>query len=489
MVAYPRSFVGQFVISPRDEVPAIADGVVHELNGLAVATIGDLPITRVYDANDRLIGALLGHPVDYRQGRMIRDVLKLDARHPGDDGLEDFIEAWVYRYGGPYIFVLDDGEARRVYLDAGGSMSAVFDEAKPLCAATAGLLLSEEDYSRRFRAELYDYLHILDDGWFPAGMTAHLGIGRILCNHYLDFSDGRQHRHWPRTPTPLARDPDEACATINAVVAATMKTLQAAGPVVTTLTAGNETRLILAACRDLKDSMQFVTIKGEDENRLDAERAAELARTFGLKHQLLSIRYGDEEGIEQWRARCGHCIGGANMRSYPSVEPLASYAFFTGGVGGEAGRGFFWRASDTEDTELTGHGLAARLGMPIHDEVVDALDAWLGSLPDINTYQKLDLAFLELRLGCWGFVQSYATPEVLQVQPLIARESFSAMLSLPPEWRRTSRSVTRCIELAWPELLRLPINRYGDLRDYGRPLARAMRNPRLILRKLRKKFG
>lgn len=49
--------------------------------------------------------------------------------------------------------------------------------------------------------------------------------------------------------------------------------------------------------------------------------------------------------------------------------------------------------------------------------------------------------------------------------------------------------ILRCIELAWPELLALPINKYGDYRDLGRPLARVMRNPRLIVRKLRKKFG
>jgi hypothetical protein len=49
--------------------------------------------------------------------------------------------------------------------------------------------------------------------------------------------------------------------------------------------------------------------------------------------------------------------------------------------------------------------------------------------------------------------------------------------------------VTRCIELSWPELLEQPFNSYGDYRDLGRTIMRALRNPRLIQRKLRKKFG
>jgi len=274
------------------------------------------------------------------------------------------------------------------------------------------------------------------------------------------------------------------------VVAATLKALLTAGSVATTLTAGSETRMVLAACRDTKDQLRLFTIDGVEGASLDAVRAAELARAFGLNHSRLPVVYADEDAVEQWRARCGHCIGGANMRTFPTVEPMAAFSFFTGGVGGEAGRGFFWRPTDALDTLLDGHSMAARLGMPIHDEVVAALDAWLQSVPpDLDLFQTLDLGFLEHRLGAWGFVQSYATPEVLQVQPLVARENFIAMLSLPTDWRRANRMVTRCIELAWPELLRLPINRYGDYRDLGRPLMRALRNPRLILRKLRKRFG
>ena len=42
-----------------------------------------------------------------------------------------------------------------------------------------------------------------------------------------------------------------------------------------------------------------------------------------------------------------------------------------------------------------------------------------------------------------------------------------------------------CIQQEWPEVLTLPINKYGDLRDRVRPIQRAIANPRRAMRKVR----
>lgn len=489
MVAYPRSFDGQFLVGRTADIPSIDQGHTETLKDLTIVTIGEMPVIRIRDASDRLVGALLGYPVDYRRGRMIQGALKLEFPWPGPAGLDTAIEDTIYTLSGSYLFVLDDGRTRRIYMDAGASLSAVFDPETRLCAATTGLLLNKVEYESRFNKALYDYLRVDDDGWFPAGLTAHRGINRMLGNHYLDLDAGVQVRHWPIRAPSLSTEPDAECARINQVIARTMEVLQSAGPIATTLTAGNDARMVLAACRPVRDGLNLFTLAGTSSTKLDAVRAAELAKMAGIRHQLLPIRYGDADGVAQWCARSSHCIGGPNSLTYPSVEPIKAYAFFTGGVGGETGRAFFWRPSDTDDIDLTARGLTARFGMPVHDEVVAAVDGWLKGLPPMGAFHILDMAFIELRLGCWGFSQTYATPEVREIQPLISRESFVAMLSLPAEWRRTNRMVTRSIELAWPELLRLPINRYGDYRDTLTPAMRALRNPRLILRKFRKMFG
>lgn len=487
MIAYPESFDRQFLVARRGSAPAPQGAQLAVLNDLDVATFGRVPVRRLF-ASGALIGAFLGFPVDYRRQTLIQDDIRLDRPAPGPSELDAFVEDEVYRHSGSFLFILDLPGAHRVYLDADGSLSAVFDPERRACAATASLLLDREAYDARFRSDLHEFLRVRADGWFPAGLTAHVGVSRLMCNHYLDLDTGTTQRHWPRGQIEITADPDEACRRINASIVDTVRALNAGGKLTTTLTAGNETRMILAACREIKDQLNFYTVNSV-ETRLDAVRAQELAKRFGLNHRLLPIRYATAEQSEQWHARTGHAIGGPNMLSHPTVEALAQYDFISGGLGGEIGRGFFWRATDTEATRHSAHDIAVRFGMPIHDEVVAAVETWMETVPQVDGYLMMDLAYLELRMSCWAFAQAYATPDNYAIHPMISRESFAAMLSLPPEWRRSNRMILRGIELAWPELLSLPINRYGDYRDMLRPLGRAMRNPQLVVKKLRKRFG
>lgn len=488
MIAYPDNFNRQFLVARADDLPTIPDAIVHRLNAVAVAIIADLPIVRVVARDGSVIGCFLGHPVNHRQGCVVRGELRVDQDVPAGAEIDDFVEKIVYDHSGSFIFILDLPGARRVYLDADGSLSAVFDPTRNVCAATTGLLVNEAEYRARFRQDLYDFLAVSLDGWFPAGLTAHEGISRLMCNHYLDLEAGGQHRHWPLAQIGTTSDPDAACRRIAQLTADTIKALLNSGRITTTLTAGNETRLILAACKAFKDDLNFYTVNSI-ETRLDAVRAQELASRFGLKHRLLQVRFATAEQSAQWHARAGHCIGGPNMRSFPTVAPLSEFDYVTGGLGGEIGRAFFWRPTDTETTPLSAHEIVVRFGMPVHDAVVAAVEEWLRHVPPCDSYFKLDLAYLELRMSCWAFAQSYATPNNCAIHPLISRESFTAMLSLPPEWRRANRMILRGIELAWPEVLDLPINRYGDYRDMTRQVFRALRNPRLVVKKLRKRFG
>lgn len=487
MIAYPQSFDGQFILGRHADLPDVAQGQVRRHRELSVATIGQLPVTPV-SARGEQVGFFLGYPIDYRQGRLVSGEVAVDRAVPDDAAIDQFVEDVAYGYSGSFIFVLDVPAARRVYLDADGSLSAVFDAGRKLCAATTGMLLSEAEYQERFRGELHSFLNVLRDGWFPAGLTAHRGITRLMCNHYLDLDTGEQRRHWPNAQIEITSDPDAAVRRINQITADTIRALQGSARITTTLTAGNETRMILAACRGIKDSLNFYTVNST-ETRLDAVRAQELASRWGLNHRLLPIKYATPEQSEQWHARAGHCIGGPNMRSFPTVASLQDFQFITGGLGGEIGRAFFWRPTDTAATKLSAHDIAVRFGMPIHQEVVGAVEVWMKGVPQVDGYLMLDLAYLELRMSCWAFAQAYSTPNNHAIHPLISRESFAAMLSLPPEWRRSNRMIIRGIELAWPELLDLPINRYGDYRDAIRPVMRALRDPRLVVKKLRKRFA
>ena len=488
MTLMPADFAKQFVLGP--EPVGIPGGTRDALPSLHLARVAPLPFVRVTDATDAPIGALLGMPIDRGARTVLAETITIPE--PLGDDIDGFIERHIFALGGSFIFILDTPGARRVYLDACGSLSAVYDPATRRVGATALALLDADEANRRFRRDLYDRLGIRREGWFPGGLTAHEGISRLLPNFYLDLDNFTARRHWPRAPIPQNSDPEAACGRIMSACEAVIDTVARRGETFIGLTAGNETRLLVAASRGHPEAATFVTVEVRDP-ALDVDVARHLARRFGLRHRTLPLVVSTPAEAADWHARNGMCVGGAAMDSYGSVQVLGSGAVLVGGAAGEVGRGFFWRPGDTARTEVTAEGLAARLGMPAAPEVTEAIAAWLPGVEGFDALLKLDLAYLELRMACWGFAISYCSPHRHTVSPLVSRESFAAMLSLPPSWRRmengSNRMLRTCIASRWPELLEVPIGRYGDWRDTVSLARRAIRRPYLVAKKLRKRFA
>ncbi|MEO1686306.1 MAG: hypothetical protein AAFU61_00200 [Pseudomonadota bacterium] len=500
-LAVPPDFDGQWRLAAGPLPPDPLAGTAHAAREVALPSLSlqlwpRARLTLLRDAAGAPVGALIGTVVDPDAGRVLGEVETLPEPWAPETSPDDFAERTVLgRLSGTYLLILDGGKReggpgrRRLYLDACGSRSAVFDAAAGLAAATAPALLGPQA-AARFDAPLHAALNIEGEGWFPAGLTAHRGVTRVLTNHALDLDAWTQTRIWPRDAIPVTDDPEAACRVILADARATARALIDDRPCAMSLTAGNETRFLLAACRDFAKDIDFVTAEGPNAD-LDLHRAKELAARFGLRRRTLPRALADEARAAEWHARAGQAIGGGNRVEHPATDPLKGAGkTLIAGFGGEIGRAFFWRPGDGPELEVDADQIVPRFGMPANPAVRAAVEAWLPSIAHIrDPFLRLDLAYLELRMGCWAFAQAYVAPGLPEVSPMISRRCFQAMLSLPPDWRRGNRMILDSVRLAWPELLELPINRYGDWRDPMRLVRRAARNPGLILKRLRKRFG
>ena len=162
---------------------------------------------------------------------------------------------------------------------------------------------------------------------------------------------------------------------------------------------------------------------------------------------------------------------------------------FIGGAGSEVGRAFFWRPSDQPDMRITTARLILRFGLHPAPELAAALDRWLEELSPDDAFHILDLAYHENRICPWHATQFCCDPTHVRHAPLLTMRGVELMMSLPPEWKRSSRLGAAMIEKAWPELARYPYNTLGPLRDGFIKLQRALNNPRLVLTKLRRLRG
>lgn len=462
----------------------------HRLHAHEILAFDPLQVIPVEDARGQRVGAFLGTPVDYRAKKVLAGVHRTQTA--ADTDVDAFVAGEILGLAGSFLFLLDLPGTARLYMDAAGSLPAVYEPETRRVAATSLQLLTPENAPARFRRDLYETLGILREGWFPTGLTAHEGIMRMIPNHYLDLHDFTLHRYRPRRAVPRATSPEEACGRILKNMREIMLPFLKREGLSITLTAGNETRMLLAAARPFREKAEFVTVVS-DQARLDRVRADELATRFGLRHRHVPLRFATEEQGRLWHALTGYTLGGPHMQTHPTSAYLAPDTWLVGGVSGEVGRGFFWRPGDDDDTDITPEGLWARMGMPPHPEGIAATAAWLRGVRGLPALLILDLAYLELRVACWGFVTIYASHVRRMLQPLVAREIYEAMLSLPPEWRRmqghSNRMVREVIRQGWPALLELPIGCYGDWRDRTDLLKRALRKPYLVAKVLRKRFA
>lgn len=485
MLPGPDNFDGQFVISTVAR-PCPSGWRQRQLDCLFLNLAPEISVVPVLDADDKSIGLLFGTPIDIDRGVVVDGQYRIDRKLDDVQDLDDLVEKCIYRLAGSFLFVLSALGSRRVYLDADGTLSLVYDGLAKVAGATAAVLLDAAGYQERFRAKLYKTLDVDNAGWFTAGLTAHEGISRLLCNHYLDLDSWTPKRHWPLAPIAISEDPMSSCARICERITQTTAILAGAGKTSVALTAGNDSRLLLACSRHLLANLTFVTVAAPTAD-VDVACATRLARQFGLRHELLRYREATPEEADLWRSRAGHCVGGNNVKMHPSVRPLDGQ-YFIGGLGGEVGRGFLWLNAE-HDTAIDAKGLVTRLKLPQNAEVIQAVDAWLAPISHLDTLAILDLAYLELRMSAWGFCDSYVKPKQHEIHPMISRANYVDMLSLPPETRRKGEIYFKAIETLWKEISEIPINKYGNYRDILRPAREAIKNPRRASRKVMQIVG
>jgi len=444
-----------------------------------------LPMHNLYSSDGEMIGVLIGTVIDNENNLLVKDKITTEFELLDKDFYRK-IESFVYKYCGSWVLIIDNQYYKRLYLDSAGTLSIVYDKGKEQIASTTGLLLSDAEYNSRFKLDEHEFFDVHGSGWFSSGLTAHTGVSRLLCNHYLDLNTWDVNRAWPIFETDTYNKVDYSKKIIQ-LVRGCILTLIKNGRVVCSLTGGNETRYLLAACKPFVDQIDFVTIDVPGSER-DVYIAKKIAKRFGLNHKVLPYVKATEEERGMWLYKASHCIGGGNQYGSPSVRPLKKYDFFLVGLGGEVGRGFFWRKQDNSASKIDATDFIARIGLKVNDELLIKVKEWSASLPEFDTFTKLDLAYTELRLSPWGFAQSYAAQninKVKQINPLVSRAIFESMLGLTAEERRASSWITDGINSEWPELLELPVNKYGNYRDFF-SVFKKLKNISRVKTKLRK---
>jgi hypothetical protein len=443
---------GQFILSANaHEGHSSWQTVEH--SGWVLSTERRLPVIP-FGRND-WCGWVLGFPLEPTGAEL--DLVGALTRCGDADRPFCVLEALLDRLSGRFLAVIFSKQGSRLYLDASGALGAVYCTDRQVIASTPTLVPISLDtahdigLSQQIRVSSTNH-------YFAFGTTPRKGVRRLLPNHYLDLSRLETIRHWPRAKKDIEQR--VALKSIATLARGAVSAVSANNRPYLSLTAGRDSRMLLALSRDLRPNIQFMTWAIPDAiGYTDVRTARLLARRFRLDHRVFRYERPRARDLQQWLFRSGASAGEQRgMQLATTLKQMDSDTPYLPGLASEVGRGFYWRDGDEYRKEFSARELLSRLGMAEVTGLAEFADRWLDGVPLRCIYDILDLLYIEQRLGCWAGVVAYAEGPPHRIAPFSNRTIFENMMALPADYRKAQRLADDLIRENWPELLDVPFN-------------------------------
>lgn len=460
------AFRRQFAMG-RELPDSLAGWARHPVHhDLQLAVHPELSCVRV-DRNDTSV-LLVGYVLDPRHpGRDDRTIIEhvMDGAPTFEDVLRAFDPLsgrWmaIHRAGDDIRLFHDAAGLRMVHYAHGPGTTTSCASTPSLLAQFTGLPADVEQHEELDRAGIFARgTH----HFWPGDGAPYIGMHRLLPNHFLDLRTGAPHRFWPHTPLP-EQEPSAAVAPCTASLEGTISAALARYPLSLALTAGLDSRLLLAASRQHVEELSFHTLRktGMTDSSRDIRLPRQILGDLGLDHRVIPVRTPaagpvaetlrrtflpcHEQTVDQVVALAEHPAG-----------PRGRWVTVNGNVS-EVGRNFYPR------TALTPDRLAGAVGMGRSRYAVDAFARWLeDAAPALATsgLNGWDLFHWEQKIGGWlaGVRTEFDLAEEA-VHPYNSRELLENLLRVPSVLREGPDYPfhREMIGHLWPELLAYPIN-------------------------------
>ena len=463
----------QFMLSVSPDVP---DGwVARRLGNWHLAHHPTLPVIAIDNpvagnAADAPVGWLLGYPIT-SDGRLLGDGAALALSGDPADLADDL--------GGRFLMIIAAEDHPAIYPDAVGSYSSVYCPSLRIAASTPALIPYGAATTDRY--ELIEQLGIpWTGGTFPFGMTSRHGIERLLPNHHLDLRTWTMVRHGPRRRYERGElSVEETADRVAAIVRRQIDAIMDHIPCYLPLTAGNDSRLLLACVRHRRHELALYTadIPGAGGAN-DVATATTIADRFGLQHQRLPLTRPADDDVDLWLYRTGCSVGERpGLNATTSFRTLDRSRARLNGQIGDFARNVYRLPADHEDTRLTAERLAlqsasqhsvdyrtsirsGKVRFGLSPEVLGYVERWIESVDEPDALRVLDLAYVEKVIAAWAGVWAYAEyfGPGFTIFPMCHSDVTALIMGLPDDVRREGTFNRTLIARHWPELLDVPVN-------------------------------
>ena len=490
----PEQLVGHYVVASGPTV-APASWPRRELAGWTLRHDRDLPAFDLREAGGGRIGWILGHPVDIAARRIVTDDLVVPAAR-GDPSFERRFQDWLYTHGGRFVAIVLEPQPR-AYHDVFAGLPILFEPGTRRLSSSPFLLVDPGE-----PVPDSPLIEILDpfgtSRYYPFEGTCHRDAYQLLPSHGLDLTTFAARRIWPLGPfAPVA--PADAVDLVGDVVSAAIEAAAAAGRAAMGLTAGGDSRMMLACARGIAETLELFTVPHADPvGQTDVETATAIAHRFGLDHHCLRWVDGTVDDMRLWYYRTGALAGESRgARGVRTYDQLAADGrrLRLSGTGVELARGIAWTeaekrsaAHDGSSTKLSAADLLGRISVPRHPLLEAAAERWIASLPDLGPLEAIDLFALETHGGWIGPI-TLGNPGAFTttIYPFANRAILDAIFGLPRDYRGRDRLRRDVVASRWPELGAVRINHIPHTRRLAAKAQRIALLPGGAVRRVRRR--
>lgn len=421
----------------------------------------DLAVTEASTGDTRII--LLGDLFDY-DPKIITN-LQI-AEYLVDYSLQEIPEK-LSRYTGRYVIIFQQKGETRLFHDAAATRKIFYAKLNgDLWFASQpyllGKILNLPESTISSKADFYksaDFIRLKNAN--IGDTTIYDEVFQVLPNHYFDIKRGRPVRYWPDKPIE-SLNIDETAKKCAMIIKGYMTNIIARYDIMLPVTAGKDSRLLLAATRGFKNKVYYYINKesGLDSKSNDLRIPISLFTKLGLDFHLCDPYEPVDENFSSIYFE-------NNPRASEKMLPIIFnyYAKFNDKVnlpGNTSFEAFF--KYKYQNLLITGDNLAKITRVSQYSFAKEYYDTWVANTEEVcrkNRVNPLNLFYCEERLTNWGS-QISLEKDIAQedINPYNSRLLITLFLGINYRLLLPPRYVfhKKIINQLWPDVLQEPFN-------------------------------
>lgn len=387
----------------------------------------------------------------------------------------------TYRYGGRWVVIASDGNDFILFNDAAG-LRQIFhtnerDSRGLWCASEPGML------ARVLRLEMdSEALGLINsygfrtnrEYWWPGGGSPYKELSHLLPNHCLYLRSGRVRRYWPDRDLkeqPIGR----AVETVSRMLTGLIRSAAERFDLVQSLTAGWDSRLLLAASREISHRISYMTVRQREmrESHADIRIPSALSTKLGFKHHVVrSSLIMDPEFVKTFKTNAvlAHDHYAPDAQAILNHYGLAKVCMV--GSVSELVRNPTVGTKRSLNGRITPAEVSAELyRLGTHRYAIAEIEKWFAGLGQTHNLDRDTVFYWEQRAANWLAMTQLEFDAAWRdiFSPYNCRDLLTEMLAVRGKDRKAPRDrlYKALIRNLWPEVLSEPVNPHkpGQLAD------------------------